>query len=135
MYAAVLEAPPPITLADTGSAAFSSEAGGSWFGSDLSSFSVTSLTTSFAVASETVELDVISTQSSSVLGVMALSTVETCSESAFEVDGVKEASVPAADDAGNALVGSGLSLLRERLLGCLGLSEVGLMLAGGGGGT
>ena len=66
---------------------------------------------------------------------MPLSTVETCSESAFEVDGVKEASVPISDDTGNALVGSGLSLLRERLFGCLGLSEVGLMLAEGGGRT
>ena len=65
---------------------------------------------------------------------MPLLTVETLSESAFEVDGVEEASVPVTDDAGNALVGSGLSLLRERLFGCLVLSEVGLMLAGGGGG-
>ena len=66
---------------------------------------------------------------------MPLSRVETCSESAFDVDGVEDASVPVTDGAGNALVGSGLSLLRERLFGCLGLSEVGLMLAGGGGGA
>lgn len=64
---------------------------------------------------------------------MPLSRVETCSESAFEV-GVEEASLPVTEDAGKALVGSGLSLLRERLFGCLVLSEVGLMLAGGGGG-
>ena len=92
------------------------------------------MTTSFAVVSETAELDVTSTESSSILDVMPLSTLETSSEPAFEVDGVKEASVPVTDDAGNALVGSGLSLLRDRLFGCLGLSEVGLMLAGGGGG-
>ena len=65
---------------------------------------------------------------------MPLSRVETCSESAFEVDGVEEASLPVTEDAGKALVGRGLSLLRERLFGCLVLSEVGLMLAGGGGG-
>ena len=62
-----------------------------------------------------------------------LSTLEEFSVSAFGVDGVKEASVPETDDAGNAFVGSGLSLFRERLFGCLPLSEVGLILAGGGG--
>lgn len=59
--------------------------------------------------------------------------MEAFSVSAFEADGVEEASVPETDDAGNAFVGSGLSLFRERLFGCLPLSEVGLMLAGGGG--
>ena len=56
--------------------------------------------------------------------------VEEPSGCVFAADG---ASVTGSADAGNAFVGSGLSLLRERLLAFFPLSDVGLMLDGGGG--
>lgn len=58
--------------------------------------------------------------------------VEEPSGCVFAADGADEASVAGSVDAGNAFVGSGLSLLRERLLAFFPLSDVGLMLDGGG---
>ena len=64
---------------------------------------------------------------------VSLSAVEEPSETVVAADGADEASVTGSIDAGNAFVGSGLSLLRERLLAFFPLSDVGLMLDGGGG--
>lgn len=64
---------------------------------------------------------------------VSLSAGEESSGVVFAAAGADEASVTGSVDAGNAFVGSGLSLLRERLLAFFPLSDVGLMLDGGGG--
>ena len=71
--------------------------------------------------------------SPSLLRTAPLSVTEECSSAVFEAEGAREASMPGGDDGGNAFVGSGLSLLRERLFAFFPLSDVGLILAGGGG--
>lgn len=58
--------------------------------------------------------------------------MEVFSESVSEAEGASGASAPSTLAVGNALVGSGLSFFRERLLPFLPLSDVGLMLDGGG---
>ena len=62
---------------------------------------------------------------------MVLSAVGAFSKSF--ADGAKQSLEPKTIDAGNVLVGSGLSFLRERRFEFFPLSKVGLMLEAGGG--
>lgn len=135
IYVVVFEVSVLIILVDDiGSVIFWFEVGGNWFGRDILFFFVIFLIIFFVVVLEIVELDVIFVEFLLVFGVLFLLMVEICSEFVFEVDWVNEVFVFEIDDVGNILVGSGFLFLRERLFGCLGLFEVGLMLVGGGGG-
>ena len=93
----------------------------------FSLFSVPSLDPPLELVSEMVGFGAILSPPSPLLWTVLCSALEAFSASDLAADGASTL------DAGNDLVGRGLSLLRERLFWCFELSGVGLTLAGTGG--